>query len=268
MNRSLSFHVLGPLSVQAGGRGLAVPGGRQRVLLAALLVKFNQVVSVEELVDRIWDATPPHRPRRALHTCLTRLRHATENPLGPESELIRTSHAGYMIELPPENLDLARFTDLLSSARAAARAGDPVRESEALRTALGLWRGRALPDVASDSLHREVVPRLNEQWMWALERRAALGLAMGRHHELVAELRALTFEHPFHEPFWRHFMLALYRCGRRVEALMAYGELTVRIRDEFGVDPSAEVRALHLAILRDDERALAACRVPAPRTAQ
>ncbi|MFR9728853.1 AfsR/SARP family transcriptional regulator [Saccharopolyspora sp. MS10] len=263
MSQSLTFRVLGPLSVHSGTRSLDIPGARQRILLAALLVRFNQVVPVDELVDRIWGESPPHRPRRALHTCITRLRHATAGQ--DERGLIRTSHSGYAIEVAPENLDLARFTQLLDEARAAARREDPVAEHRALDRALALWRGRALPDVESDSLHRDVVPRLHEQWIWALERRGELALRLGRHHEVVGELRALTVEHPFHEPFWQLFVLALHRCGRRSEALLHYAELAGRMREELGVEPGSRLRALHLAVLRDEVGTPAADNPPARR---
>jgi DNA-binding SARP family transcriptional activator len=252
VNQSLSFHVLGPLSVLAENRPLAIPGGKQRILLATLLLKFNQVVPVDELVERLWDAELPHQPRRALHTCLTRLRHAITGKGREDVALIHTSHAGYMIEVSPDNLDLARFSSLLATARHAAGGSDLSRESRALTEALALWRGHVLPDVPSDSLHRDVIPKLTEEWMRTLERHGELGLALGRHHELVGDLRVLTFKYPFHERFWQQLILALYRCGRRVEALMAFAEVTTRIRDELGVEPSPELRALHLAILRDD----------------
>ncbi|WP_243788704.1 AfsR/SARP family transcriptional regulator [Saccharopolyspora gloriosae] len=253
MNQSLSFNVLGPLSVEIDARPRDIPGARQRILLAALLVRFNQVVPVDELTDRIWGTTPPHRPRRALHTCLTRLRQAmAETDDQDDTALIRTTQGGYMIEVRPENLDLARFTELVDSAHTARGRGDLTGEFRILEQALALWRGRALPDVQSDSLHRDVIPQLHERWVSVLERHGELALKLRRHHEIVGELRALTFEHPFHEPFWQQFMLALYRCGRRIEALMAYADLMVRTREEFGVEPGPRLRELHLAILRDD----------------
>ena len=130
---------------------------------------------------------------------------------------------------------------------------DLPRESAALGEALSLWRGeRALPDVASDSLHRDVVPGMHQLRIEALERRGELELELGHHRELVGELRALTSAHPFHERFWQQLLLALYRCGRKVEALLAYAELTSRIREGLGVEPGPQLRDLHLAILRDD----------------
>jgi len=256
----LSFQVLGPLAVHAGPRRVAIPGGRQRILLAALLVRFGEVVPVDELVDRIWDGAPPMHPRRALHVCLTRLRRAT----GAGPELLRTSDAGYGIEVDAQQLDLARFAALLARARRCAARGDAPAEYRALSEAVALWRGRALLDVPSDSLHRDVLPNLQEQWTWACERRGELGLALGAHAELIAQLRRLTGEFPFHERFWHQLMVALYRCGRRVEALLAFGELSAHLRDELGVDPGPQLRELYLAILRNEP---AAPGIPAPRTA-
>lgn len=260
MTEPLSFQVLGPLAVLCGRRRLVIPGSRQRILLAALLVRFNEVVPVDELIDRIWDGAPPLHPRRSLHVCLTRLRRAT----GAGSELIRTSHAGYRIEADPQHLDLARFAALLARAREFAARNDDSAEYRALSEAVSLWHGRALPDVPSDSLHRDVLPQLHEQWTWAAERRGELGLELGAHRELVGQLRTLTFEFPFHERFWHQLMVALYRCGRRVEALLAYAEFTARVREELGVEPGPQLSELHLMMLRNE---LAAPGVPAPRAA-
>src|SRR5919108_663927 len=136
--------------------------------------------------------------------------------------------------------------------------GDLEREAAALAEALALWRGPVLTDVHSDALHRDLVPRLKEEWLRALERWHRVNLALGRHDELVGELRVLIRKYPFHERFWHQLMLALYRCGRQVEALEAYGEVSGYLRDELGVDPSRELRHLHTAILRSDPELAAA----------
>ncbi|GAA2803373.1 AfsR/SARP family transcriptional regulator [Saccharopolyspora taberi] len=256
-SRSLSFRVLGPLSVLVDNRSLPIPGGKQRTLLGALLLHANEVVPVDELVEHIWGDELPHRPRRALHTYLTRLRHTLARQGAGLARLIHTSGAGYLIEIPPDQLDLTRFRTLLGNANSAAGRGDRATESVHLAEALALWRGPVLPDVQSESLHRDVVPRITEDWVRATERYCDSGLALGRHEELVGSLRVLTLKYPFHERLWQHLMLALYRSGRRGEALAAYAEMGNRLREDLGVDPCAEVRHLHLAMLRDE--------VPGPR---
>ena len=254
----LDFRILGPLEVTSGARRVPVAAGKQRVLLATLLLSANRTVPVEELAERLWGGRQPRAPRGALHTYVTRLRQ-TLDPAAASADRggegpIRTSAAGYGIEVPATGLDLIRFRALVGAARRAGEHGDLAAESAGLTRALALWRGPILPDVRSDSLHRDVVPSLVEEHLRTLERRHEVDLALGRHDRLVGELRALTGKHPFHERFWGQLMVALYRCGRPAEALEAYGEMTASLRRRLGVCPGPEVRDLHLAILRDDPR--------------
>lgn len=231
---------------------MPIAAGRQRTLLAALLLNANEIVPVEELVERLWGDRLPHRPRSALHTLLTRLRQRLEQGTGDQGTVIRTSAAGYVIETAPDRIDLMLFRNLVEQARREAERRDLARESTLLARALSLWRGPVLSDVRSDSLHRDVLPKLTEEQLWALDRRCDVDLLLGRHHELVGELRSLIRRYPFHEGFWRQLMLALYRCSRRVEALEVYGEVRDRLRDELGLDPTQVLNDLHMAILRDD----------------
>jgi DNA-binding SARP family transcriptional activator len=251
----LDFRILGPLEVTVNARRIPVAAGKQRALLATLLLSANHTVSVEELTERLWGADPPRCPRAALHTYVTRLRQTLDRRTGRHGTgPIRTSAAGYGIEIPAAGLDLTRFRVMVAEARAAGEGGDLAVESSGLTEALSLWRGPILSDVRSDSLHRDVVPSLVEEHLRTLERRHEVDLALGRHDRLVGELRALTGRHPFHERFWGQLMVALYRCGRPAEALEAYGEVSASLRRRLGVCPGPEVRDLHTAILRDDPR--------------
>jgi DNA-binding SARP family transcriptional activator len=249
----LDFRILGPLEVTTNARRVPIAAGKQRVLLATLLLSANQTVAIEELTERLWGGDPPRGPRGALHTYVTRLRQ-TLDPHAGDAGPIRTSAAGYGIEVAATGLDLIRFRAMVSEARAAGQDGDLTAESAGLTAALALWRGPVLPDVRSDSLHRDVVPSLVEEHLRTLERRHEVDLALGRHDRLVGELRALTGKHPFHERFWGQLMVALYRCGRPAEALEAYGEMSASLRRRLGVCPGPEIRDLHTALLRDDPR--------------
>ncbi|MFH8788288.1 AfsR/SARP family transcriptional regulator [Streptomyces roseoverticillatus] len=264
MDDSECFCVLGPLQVSAGGRAIFIPAGKQRALLAALLVNANEVVPVSELVDRLWGDGLPSRPRRALHTMLTRLRQSLEADGAGLGRRIRTAPGGYTIEVAPCCLDLRRFDWLTRLARAAGDRGDLAGEADLLTEALALWRGQPLADIESESLHREVAPRLREGWLTTSERYHDVCLALGRHDQIVGELRALTFKYPFHERRWTQLMTALYRCGRRGEALEAYAAMRTSFRDELGVEPGEEARRLHLAMLHADEELLPV-RGPLPR---
>lgn len=244
------FRILGPLEVTIDAQRVAVAAGKQRVLLATLLLNANRTVPIEELTERLWGGHPPRGPRGALHTYVTRLRQTLH--IGGETGPIRTSPAGYGIEVATAGLDLTRFRAMVGEARRAGQGGDLAAESAGLTAALSLWRGPILSDIRSESLHRDVVPSLTEEHLRTLERRHAVDLALGRHDRLVGELRALTGRHPFHERFWAQLMLALYRGGRPAEALEAYGEVTALLRDRLGVCPGPQIRDLHTAILRND----------------
>ncbi|WP_086663918.1 AfsR/SARP family transcriptional regulator [Lentzea kentuckyensis] len=227
------YRVLGPLEVLLDGVPVAVPAGRCHVLLAALLLRANQFLPVDELVDRVWDGDPPtaDRAHKTLQMVVRRLRVA----LG-DADCVRTRPGGYEAAVDPDQLDLLRF-------RALAGSGD-------FGAASALWRGSVLGNVPSERLHREDVPQLVNERLAVLERRIDADLDQGLSGELVAELRSLVAEHPLREPFWRHLMLALYRSGQQAEALSAYETVRANLADELGVDPGPELKTLHQQILR------------------
>lgn len=205
------------------------------MLLATLLLRPNRFVSVDELVGRLWEGEPTtvDRAHKTLQMTVLRLRQA----LGAANR-VRTTPGGYLVEVRPDELDLLRFRELV-------RAGD-------FAAATRLWRGPALADVVSDSVHRDDVPPLEDERLAALERRIDADLDRGLAGELVAELTALTGQHPLRERFWAQRMSALSRAGRQAEALESYREITALLADELGVDPSPELRRLHLALLNGD----------------
>ncbi|MEU7166028.1 AfsR/SARP family transcriptional regulator [Streptomyces morookaense] len=257
MGRDMSFRVLGPLDVASGSRKIPIPGGRPRSLLAALLVNAGETLTPEDLVQAVWGNSLPRQPRPALHTALTRLRQGLDGGGAGLSRLLHTSAGGYRIDVPPGSLDLHRFRQLAQRARTAGRLGDLECERTLLADALLLWRGRPLADVRSEVLHRDVVQGLTEEWISTRERYHDVCLALGHHDEIVAGLRTLTAKFPFHERLWHQLMLALYRCGRRGEALEVYAEVRGFLRAELGVDPGADLHRLHLAMLRTDGSLLA-----------
>lgn len=246
----MEFGVLGAMRVAADGREVPVPAAKHRVVLAALLLRAGQVVSVGELIEHLWADEPPEGARGTVQTYVQRLRRA----FAP-AELITTHRDGYAIEVGPGALDLATFRAAVADADAAAARADKVAEAEALRAGLALWRGPVLSDVPSESLRGTVVQSLTEQRLQVLERVVDVELDLGRHAELVAELRGLTAEHPMRERFWAQLMLALHRGGRQAEALAAYRSVRGRLRDELGIEPGERLRALHQAVLTGDVEA-------------
>lgn len=237
----MKFRLLGPLEVVVDGARLPVRASKLRVLLASLLVDANRVVPFDELMANVWDDELP--TRTALHNLVMRLRHA----LG--SDVIRTHADGYLVAAGEADLDLSRFEALIGRAKAER---DPARISALLTEALELWRGEPLADVPSEVLHRAVVPGLVERRLMAIEQRVEADLALGRHHDLIAELGELTDRHPLREHFWAQRMLALHRSGRQADALSAYRAISGILADELGVDPGQRLREAHQQVLNGD----------------
>ncbi|TCO62188.1 AfsR/SARP family transcriptional regulator [Actinocrispum wychmicini] len=240
----MEFALLGAMRVDLDGHEVPVPAGKHRVVLASLLLRANQAVSVAELIEHLWAEAPPAGARGTVQTYVQRLRRA----FAPH-ELITTHRDGYAIEVGPGALDLDRFRAAVTEANAAAARGDLDAEVESLRAGLTLWRGAVLSDVPSESLRAAAALPLAEERLQVLERVVDLELAMGRHAELVAELSGLTAAHPMRERFWAQLMLALYRGGRQAEALAAYRSVRARLRDELGIEPGDRLRDLHQAVL-------------------
>lgn len=242
------FGLLGPLTVAVDGTPITVGAAKMRIVLASLLLRRGEVVSVDTLVERLWNGDPPAGARNAVQTYIRRLR----TLLGAAGRLIVTSATGYSIDVPATAIDIHRFRGHMEQARAAAAAEHTEVEDRELRAALALWRGAPLPDVPSESLHRDEVPLLLEERFQALESRVDVDLRLDRHADLIAELHALTSEYPLRERLWHQLMLALYRCHRTAEALTAFRTVSTLLRDELGVDPGTELTDLHKRILTGD----------------
>jgi DNA-binding SARP family transcriptional activator/Tfp pilus assembly protein PilF len=254
------FGVLGSLLVRDGDAVIAVSAGRQKVLLAALLVRAGAVVPADELAEVMWDGAPPDGAVTTLRSYVMRLRRA----LGPSAGArVVTRYPGYAVQAGDEEVDLLRFRRLCQEGGAAVRAGESARAWEVLGEAQGLWRGEPLADIPSDLLRREHVPGLAELRLQAVEWRVDAGLQLGRHGELVAELQSLAVRYPLRERLLGQLMLALVRCGRQAEALEAYRRAREVLAGELGAEPGAELRELYQRILTADP-ALAVPELPAP----
>jgi DNA-binding SARP family transcriptional activator len=257
----VEFGLLGPLVVRAGDAPVVVSAGKQRVLLAALLLRANQVVATAELAGVVWEGSPPETARVTLQNYVKRLRHA----LGPAGyERIVTRPAGYLIEVGPGELDVARFTELRAGGLAAARAGAWESAVAQLDEALGLWRGQPLADVPSQVLALAEVPRLAGMRLEMAEGRIDAELHLGRHHEVIAELQALIAAEPLRERLHELLMLALYRSGQQAAALAAYRQARRQLIDKLGIEPGPGLRELNQKILQSDRALLPA---PPPATA-
>ena len=246
----MEFRILGPLQVIHRGTPVALPGARERAVLALLLLSANEVVSAERLAEDLWSGSPPEGAVKALRVFVSRLRKALRE--AGADEVLVTQSPGYVVRVDAADLDAARFQALVSDGRRHAAEGDHEGAASVFRQALGLWRGPALADVGDAPLARAEAARLEEDRLAATEERIEADLACGRHGELIAELDALTRAHPLRERLWGQRMLALYRSGRQVEALRAYRELREFLAEEVGLEPSPALVALESAILRQE----------------
>ena len=240
----MRFKVLGPLQVTRDESPIALGGPKQRAVLAQLLVRANDLVPADALIDQVWGEDPPEAARGTLHSYISHLRKA----LG--ADRIESRSPGYVLHVSSDELDAARFERLLNEARLAN--GSPGRASSVLREALALWTGPPFADLSAVPALAPEIARLDELHWQALEERIAADLAEGRHAEVVGELEALTRELPLRERLWELLMLALYRSRRPADALGAYQRAKAALAQELGVDPSPDLRRLHEQILRED----------------
>jgi DNA-binding SARP family transcriptional activator len=252
----MEFCVLGPLVVRAGTVVVQVPRGKQRAVLAALLMAAGRVVSLDELIETVWGPAPPVTARKVLQNDVMGLRKA----LGDEGSRVITQSPGYLIKVGPGELDVIRFQARLDAARAAIRDGRWDAAAGAARAALSLCRGEPLADVDSELLMLREAPRLAELRLEALEIRIDADLHLGRHGEVITELRQLTGSRPLRERLHGQLMLALYRDGRQAEALAAYQHARGVLVEELGVEPGAGLRELHRQILAGSDVRPAATR--------
>ncbi|MBW1596824.1 AfsR/SARP family transcriptional regulator [Streptomyces sp. JJ38] len=240
----IRFRLLGPVQVRIDGRGIPLGGPRQRTVLAALLLNAGQAVPVARLLELCW-SDPPKSAQANLRTYLARLRQILQVPGEAEPRLLTTEH-GYALRVGPGELDLADFVEQLTQGSAAT---DPATACGHLSTALRLWRGDPLDGVAPTVALEAEIAQLVEQRDRAHQRWLRCRLEQGRHAEVLPELRALALEHPLREDVVVLLMRALYRCGRRSDALEVFRATRRRLVDELGVEPDAELQRLYREVL-------------------
>jgi DNA-binding SARP family transcriptional activator/Tfp pilus assembly protein PilF len=237
------------MTVRHGGEAIPVPRGKQRVVLAALLLSANRAVSLDEIADVLWGSDPPPSAHVTIRNYVRRLRRGLE---GTGHSRLTSVPGGYMISVAAGELDVARFEALTKAAASAARDGNWQRAAPEARAALALWRGQPLTGVESDALAVREVPRLAEMRLQVLQTRIDADLQLGRHAEVVAELGELAAAHPLREQLHTLLMLALYRSGRQADALAAYQRVRRALIEEIGIEPGTQLRELHRRILTGD----------------
>jgi DNA-binding SARP family transcriptional activator len=240
------FRLLGPLEARVEGRPIALGGLRQRTLLVLLLLRANESVSRDRLIDDLWGSEPPATAANALAALVARLRRLLP------ADLLRTTQGGYELSIEPEALDLHQFERLVEEGSSALAGAEPNRAAELLRSALALWRGPPLADFTYEAFAQPAITRLEELRLAALESRIEADLTLGRHIDLVPELQSLLLEHPLRERLRGQLMLALYGSGRQAEALETYRDGRRIFVEELGIEPGPALQELEAAILRQD----------------
>jgi DNA-binding SARP family transcriptional activator/streptogramin lyase len=249
----MEFHILGPLEVTDEGESLPLGGTKQRALLALLLLRPNEPVSVDRIVDELWGEQPPPTASKNVQVYVSHLRKV----LGETT--IATTRAGYALHVADGCVDAHRAEEAFALAQ-----GKPAAEQvELLRAALALWRGPPLGELADLPAAGAEMIRLEELRLRLLKRRIEAELELGRHEEVVPELEKLVAAHPLDERLRAQLMLALYQSGRQAEALAVYRNARRTLDEELGLEPDEELRALEQRILAHDP----SLRPPAPASA-
>ncbi|MFE5485826.1 BTAD domain-containing putative transcriptional regulator [Streptomyces sp. NPDC056527] len=236
-----------------------VGGVRLRMLLARLALEGGRPVSVDALVDGLWGADSPAEAGNALQALASRLRKALRGAATVESVA-----GGYRLSVRDEDVDAQRFEELAGRGRRELAAGRLEEAASVLAEALALWRGPALADVLDAPFARAAAVRLDDLRAAAAEDRFDAELRLGRHAEVLADLESAGGERPLSERVAGLRMRALSAAGRQSDALAVYERMRGRLGDELGVDPSAELQEIHLALLRGELTAPAARAETAP----
>jgi DNA-binding SARP family transcriptional activator len=246
----MEIRLLGPVELVVDGAPQQLPA-KPRALLTLLALHRNEVVSMDRIVDDVWEGDPPETAVKAAQIYVSQVRKLA-------GDRLESRAPGYRLRVEPGEVDAERFEALLAEAEDAA----PEQALALLDQALGLWRGAALAEFAGAAFARDEAARLEERRLEAVEARLGALLALGRHAPAIAELERVAREQPLRERPHELLMLALYRAGRQADALEAYRRLRERLDDELGLAPSPALRELETAILRQDP-ALDAPRRPA-----
>jgi DNA-binding SARP family transcriptional activator len=246
----VELKVLGPFEVRdASGAEVRLPGGRERKLLAVLVLRRGEVVSVDALVDVLWGEQPPTTAAKALQGYVSHLRRLLD-PSGADGVLL-TQAPGYVLRVPDGHVDARRFEML--AARGWRTLDDrPASALSDFEDALALWRGPPLDEFAFSEFAQREIQRLDELHLETVEGRVEALLRLGRHESVVAQLQMWVDENPLRERLRGQLMLALYRCGRQADALEVYRQGRRLLRDDLGLEPGTELQQLERAILAQD----------------
>lgn len=258
----MDIDVLGPLVAREGGVSVAPTAAKPRKVLAMLTVHADQVVPMASLFEELWGEDIPRSANTTVQTYILHLRNLISAALEQSGStevrdakrILVTYPGGYLLDTMGGRVDVRDFDRLAAVGHRARELGDFEAASKSFGEALAIWRGRALVDVQTGSLLEVEAHRLEEARLNVLDRRIDADLRLGRHHEMLGELAGLVGRYRTHEGMHAHLMLALYRSGRRGEAIDIYRRLRTCLVSELGLEPSPSLRRLQHAILMSDPR--------------
>ncbi|WP_405791584.1 BTAD domain-containing putative transcriptional regulator [Streptomyces sp. NBC_01506] len=253
----MEIQVLGPLCAAVNGDSIVPTAGKPRQVLALLALYPSRVMPVSTLMEEVWGTELPQSAMTTLQTYIMQLRRILGTAMGPDApgaakDVLATRHGGYLLQIPPESVDVHTYERLIAEGQEAFEEGRDERAARCFRQALSLWQGPALVDVRLGPVLEIEATRLEESRLVTTERRIDADLRLGRHAELIAELTDLTARHPQHEGLHAQAMVALYRSGRQASALDVYRKLREGLIEELGVEPSPQLQRLHQAMLAVD----------------
>ncbi|MDL4815417.1 AfsR/SARP family transcriptional regulator [Actinomadura opuntiae] len=249
----MRYEILGPLRVADGERVSTISAPKIETLLAALLVRCDQIVTTDQLMMEIWGDQAPRRATAGLHVYISQLRKFLDRP-GRAASPIETSSLGYVLRLGDDEFDFHDFLRHMDRGRERMRRRRFAEAAASFENALGLWHGSLVADLR----HRPVVDgfftALAETRLECTEMLIEAQLELGRHRELAGRLWSLIAEHPLREAFYRQLMLALYRSESQAAALHVYQLARRTLNTELGVEPCRLLQSVHQAILEADEQ--------------
>jgi SARP family transcriptional regulator, regulator of embCAB operon len=249
-NAGLDFGVLGPLQMLADGRPVPLGAPKQRAVLAMLVLNRNRAVSVDALIDAVWEQEPVPAARTSIHSYVSRLRGLIGSAGVDPNQVLVSAAPGYQLSVNDADCDLGRFIAAKNAGVQASVAGRFEQASEQLSAALSEWRGPVLDDLHEFAFVGTFATALEEVRVVAHTARAEAEIACGRADALIPRLEMLSAQHPYRERLWAQLITAYYVAERQSDALDAFRRLKSNLSENLGIDPGPTVSALHERILR------------------
>ncbi|MFE7563832.1 BTAD domain-containing putative transcriptional regulator [Kitasatospora sp. NPDC057500] len=250
----MRYEILGSLRIKSGEKEFASSTRKVEIILATMLIRSDQIVPTKDLLAELWDEDQPKHASASLYAYVSQLRKLLAQA-SERDDMIATRTSGYVLHLGADELDLHVFEQALKLGRRELASGRAKEANAALKEALSIWRGSPLDGLQGGPTVNSFIQRINELRLECLEMLIVSNFLLDRHREMISLLYSLIADHPHHEVFYQHLMLALYRSQRQADALHVY-ERARDLTDSLGLRPGRSLRQLHEAILNKDRRVL------------